>query len=243
MWDRQKAEKYDAWYDTPMGAFALGREVRLLQFMASGWPRRGQRLLEIGCGTGVFLQVLHHAGFDVTGLDKSPAMLEVARKRLGNVADLHLGVAEHLPFDDNEFDFSVMFTVLEFCDDPGLALLEAARVARKGLIVGFLNKCSLYWLSVRFLPGSSGTTLRQARWFAPWDIRRLIHDNLGRKYYETRSALPGPRITWRQSTPWRQLNTPILPFPLGGYCAVRVNLLGDPVRTPLHAWNTKPEIG
>jgi len=241
MWDKDKAAKYDAWYDTPAGSFALGREVRLVEHMTSGWPRRGQRLLEIGCGTGIFLQALHRAGFEVTGLDKSPAMLEVARKRLGNVADFHLGDAEHLPFDDKEFDFTVMLTVLEFCCDPALAVTEAARVSRKGFLIGFLNKWSLYHLSVLAFPGAYGGALRSARWFSPWDLGRIIRENLGRRPYKIGSVLPGPRFTWRYQAPWRQLNYPILPLPLGGYCALRVNLLKEPVRTPLHAWTAKPE--
>ncbi|MDQ7831809.1 MAG: class I SAM-dependent methyltransferase [Desulfovibrionaceae bacterium] len=244
MWDTDAARRYDAWFTTPRGAFALRREVRLLGHMASGWPRRGQRLLEVGCGTGIFLEVLHHAGFDVTGLDKSPAMLEAARTRMGSLADLHLGDAEHLPFDDNEFDFAVLLTVLEFCPDPGLALREAARVARKGLIIGFLNRLSLHWLFTKGLPGGrGGSILGQARWFLPWEMRRLAMENLGRRPYVCRSVLFGPMATWRDAPPWRHLNAPILPLPLGAFCAARVDLLGEPAVTPLHALKAKPGIG
>ena len=76
MWDKETARRYDAWFQTEAGAFALKRELRLLERMTAAWPRRGQRLVEIGCGTGVFLEVLHQSGFDVTGLDASPHMLE-----------------------------------------------------------------------------------------------------------------------------------------------------------------------
>jgi len=244
MWDTDAARRYDAWFTTPRGAFALRREVRLLEHMASGWPRRGQRLLEIGCGTGIFLEVLHHAGFDVAGLDKSPAMLEAARARMGSLAGLHLGDAEHLPFDDNEFDFAVLLTVLEFCPDPGLALREAARVARKGLIIGFLNRLSLHWLFTMALPGGrGGSILSQARWFLPWEMRRLAMENLGRRPYVCRSVLPGPMPTWRDTAFWRHLNAPILPLPVGAFCAARVDLLGDPAATPLHALKAKAGIG
>jgi SAM-dependent methyltransferase len=106
-------------------------------------------------------------------------MLEAARARLGSLADLHLGDAEHLPFDDNEYDFAVLLTVLEFCPDPGLALREAARVARKGLIIGYLNRFSLHWLFTQGLPGRrAGSHLGRARWFFPWEMR-FGHDELG----------------------------------------------------------------
>ncbi len=244
MWDAHTARRYDAWFATPAGAFALGREMRLLERMAAGWPRRGQRLLEIGCGTGIFLEALHQAGFDVTGLDASPAMLEAARTRLGSLADLHLGDAEHLPFDDNEYDFAVLLTVLEFCPDPGLALREAARVARKGLIIGYLNRFSLHWLFTQGLPGRrAGSHLGRARWFFPWEMRQLAMTNLGHRPYTCRCVLPGPMSTWREAAPWRHVNAPILALPVGAFCVARVNLLGDPARTPLAALKAKPGIG
>ncbi len=243
MWDSDVARRYDAWFETPPGEFALKREIRLLERMTAGWPRRGQRLLEVGCGTGIFLEALHQAGFDVTGLDYSPAMLEAARARLGNAADLHLGNAEHLPFDDKEFDFCVLFTVLEFCNAPGLALREAARVARKAVLVGFLNRFSLYWLSTRLRPCSKGNLLRQARWFAPGEVRRLIRDNLGRQPLRVRSVLPGPKVTWREATPWRQVNSPILSLPIGAFGATSVSLTNEPAMTLLPAFKVKTCVG
>lgn len=244
MWDRDTARRYDAWFQTPTGQFALSREIRLLERMTSDWPRRGQRLLEVGCGTGVFLETLHRAGFDVTGLDAAPAMLEAARDRLGEAADLHLGRAEHLPFDDNEFDFTVLLTVLEFCPDPGLALREAARVTRKAVLVGFLNRFSLHgqamWLRARRRAGHS---LDQATWFTPWGLRRLIRDNLGLGSGALASILPGPKCSWRENAPWRWINGPILPCPIGAICARTVNLTGRPVMTRLPAFKAKTCAG
>ncbi|NCC94898.1 MAG: methyltransferase domain-containing protein, partial [Opitutae bacterium] len=43
------------------------------------WPRRKQKLLDIGCGTGMFLEFFWSCGFDLTGMDKSPDMLARAR--------------------------------------------------------------------------------------------------------------------------------------------------------------------
>lgn len=236
MWDKETARRYDAWFQTGPGAFALRREMRLLERMTAAWPRRGQRLLEIGCGTGVFLDALHQAGFDVTGLDASPHMLEEARERLGNKADLHLGDAGHLPFDDKEFDFAVLLTVLEFCPDPGLVLREAARVARKAVLVGFLNRASCYGVSCKLWPGATGKLLRHACWFTPWGLSRLVRQNLGPRSLRMGSVLVGPKSTWRESTPWRQLNSWMLPLPVGAVCACAVRLTREPVVTPLPAF-------
>jgi len=243
MWDKDVARRYDAWFQTPAGAFALKQEIRLLERMTAGWPRRGQRLLELGCGTGIFLEVLHNAGFDVTGLDFSPAMLEEARGRLVNRADLHLGDAAHLPFDDNEFDFCVLVTLLEYCPDPVQVLREAARVARKAVLIGFMNRFSLYGLSMRIAPGRTRGPLRTAKWFTPWGLNRLLHESLGRPPTRFGSVLVGPKCSWRESFPWRQLNAPILSTPVGAFCACGVSLTGQPVMTPLPAFKAKACAG
>ncbi|WP_428563456.1 MAG: class I SAM-dependent methyltransferase [Solidesulfovibrio sp. DCME] len=243
MWDSQTAQRYDAWFQTPPGAFALAREIRLIERLTAGWPRRGQRLLEIGCGTGIFLEVLHGAGFDVTGLDLSPPMLEAARRRLGAKADLHLGDAGHLPFDDKAFEFGVLLTVLEFCPDPALVLREAARVTKKALLVGHLNPFSCYGLAVRLCPGRSRGALARARWFSPWAMGRLFRKALGRRPARTGCVLPGPMASWREQAPWRLLNAPILSLPVGAFCASVVNLTDEPVMTPLPAFKPKACMG
>lgn len=73
---------------------------------------RKQRLLDIGCGLGWYLEAWNEQGFDVTGLDASPAMLARAGKRLAEAgktgqfieADIRIGL--HLP-EDLGFDFAV----------------------------------------------------------------------------------------------------------------------------------------
>lgn len=244
MWDKDVAARYEKWFATPAGAYALGREIRLIEHMTSGWPRRGQRLVEVGCGTGIFLEAMHRGGFEVTGLDKSPDMLAAASARLGGRADLHLGDAEHLPFSDNEFDYCLLLTVLEFLPDPGLAVREAARVARKGILVGFLNAFSLHRLEVAvFSRKSSYSLLKKAHWFTPWALRRLIAAEIGQRVCRTRTVLPGPSRTWRAAAPYNVLNRHILSLPIGAYGALRVDLLAEPGLTPLHAWSAKPEAG
>jgi len=126
-WD---ALRYEHWFATPEGRFALGVERRLLDSMVAEWPRRNQRVLEIGCGTGLFQQILFDDGFSVAGLDKSPEMIAAARRRLGPGAELYVADGRSLPFADNEYDFCVLWTVLEFCMDPAQVLAEAAALGR-----------------------------------------------------------------------------------------------------------------
>jgi ubiquinone/menaquinone biosynthesis C-methylase UbiE len=64
----------------------------------------GGRVLDIGCGTGLNLRVLVESfGCDVSGVDSSEGMLAEARRKVRD-ADLRLGVAERLPFEDGRFD-------------------------------------------------------------------------------------------------------------------------------------------
>lgn len=231
------AQRYDQWAKTPQGSFALQQEEKLLQGLLAPWPRRKQKLLDIGCGTGLFLEFFWSCGFDVTGIDKSPHMVSAAREKMGNHVDLHAGVAEHLPFDDREFDYGSLMTVLEFADDPEQALREANRVVRKGLLIAFLNRTSLYACATRFGRDSS---LRRARWFSWMEFRRMIAKNIPAGRVESRSILCGPPCTWSKVFGLRHLNSvPLFPW-MGAISMVRIDLMTPPARTPLMAWKTEP---
>ena len=239
-WD---ALRYEQWFATPEGRFALGAERRLLDSVVAEWPRRNQRVLEIGCGTGLFQQILFDDGFSVAGLDKSPEMIAAARRRLGPGAELYVADGSCLPFADNEFDFCVLWTVLEFCREPAQVLAEAARVAAKGLLIGFLNRHSAYWLTngIRW-PWNKSTSLTRARWFTWPEMRALALINTGMKPTRTRATLLGPPCTWADSEPWAMLNTLILPPPLGAVCAMRIDLVGYQPLTPIYAWKTEAGV-
>lgn len=241
-WDENAAANYERWEQSATGSFALGQEKRLLLSLVSGWTRRNNRLLEIGCGTGFFLEVLWQAGFNVTGLDASAAMLKRARTRMGNKADLHLGKAEHLPFDDHEFDFVVLLTVLEFCDSPQDILREANRVCRKGLLIGYLNRYSLYYISHgrRWLNPNPGQ-LAQARWFTKQKLREMVFKQIKPQMIKTRSVLPGPKCTWKESFPCKTVNSLIYPCACGAYAVMRVDFKKEKLKTPLIAWKSLPK--
>ena len=135
VFDSTFARLYEQWLNSPEGISLdrLSTELimRLLQ------PKRGERVLDIGCGTGNHLLIFYRMGLDVTGLDASAYMLDIARSRLGHRASLELGRAEDLPFDDNEFDITTLILTLEFLDDPLAALQEAGRVTRDRIFVAF----------------------------------------------------------------------------------------------------------
>ena len=93
--------------------------------------RAGDRVLDVGCGTGVFLRMCADRGAEVTGLDASEPLLAIARGRVPE-ADLRHGDMMALPFADDTFDLVTGFTSFFFADDMVAALREAGRVARPG---------------------------------------------------------------------------------------------------------------
>jgi ubiquinone/menaquinone biosynthesis C-methylase UbiE len=75
-------------------------------------PKEGMKVLEVGCGTGTNLELFADAGCDVAGIDLSPSMMELAKEKLGDRADLRLGDASEMPFADNSFDLVLSFLTI-----------------------------------------------------------------------------------------------------------------------------------
>ena len=91
----------------------------------------GDAVLEVGCGSGVFLGLAAARGARVAGVDAAPALVDVARRRVPD-ADVRVGDAEALPYPDATFDLVAGFNVFFFASDLVGALREAGRVARPG---------------------------------------------------------------------------------------------------------------
>ena len=94
----------------------------------------GTRLLDVGCGSGLLLEIAQARGAAVTGLDVAPALLTAARARVPG-ADLWLADLQRLPFPNGSFDAVTGVNAFQFAGDPREALREAARVCRPGGIV------------------------------------------------------------------------------------------------------------
>ncbi len=93
--------------------------------------REGAKVLDVGCGAGRFLHLAAEAGAEVSGLDATPGLLEIARNKLPG-ADLREGDMESLPFDDDTFDLVTGFNSFFIAADMANALREAGRVAKPG---------------------------------------------------------------------------------------------------------------
>jgi ubiquinone/menaquinone biosynthesis C-methylase UbiE len=133
---RATAEAYDEEVTSEFGVY----HERLL------WPfldrvareRPGGRALDLGCGTAVVTVALARRGLDVVGVDHSPEMLEIGRRKLaeaGLPATLETGDVRALRFGDGEFDCVTIQGLLHHLEELEPCLHEAMRVLRPG---GFL---------------------------------------------------------------------------------------------------------
>ncbi|WP_148613250.1 class I SAM-dependent methyltransferase [Nocardioides rubriscoriae] len=131
-----KADHYDGFAES----YARQNETGLFNahyekpaMLALAGDVEGRRVLDAGCGAGPLAAALRDRGAHVTGFDASPAMVDLARERLGDdtrvlVADL----TEPLPFGTGEFDDVVCSLVLHYLEDWTGPLAELRRVLRPG---------------------------------------------------------------------------------------------------------------
>ena len=104
------------------------------------------RVLDVGCGTGELLAriALAHPDAIVAGIDPVPAMLEVARAKLGERAELHVSYANSLPWANETFDVLVSCNMFHYVTHPGEALREMTRVLRPGGTLVITDWCDDY---------------------------------------------------------------------------------------------------
>lgn len=126
-----RAEEIWDWA-SPAGRLRAARRAAF--FVEHGGLAPGRRALELGCGTGLFLeQVARASRADVTGLDLSSDLLAQARRRCAGLLGVRLarGNAERAPFPDGSFDVVYGSSVLHHLDTAAVAR-EIARLLRPG---------------------------------------------------------------------------------------------------------------
>ena len=115
------------------------REKELIQRLLK--PMDGERLLDVGCGAGEHLRFFREKGCNVTGTDPSQHMLDMAREKLGQRADLCPGNCEDLPFSDNEFDIVTLIFPYSAYNLRNM-INETIRVCSGRVFLGAINRYS-----------------------------------------------------------------------------------------------------
>ena len=166
------AEKYDLWFETPLGKYVADTEKRLTLALAA--PQRGEKMLDVGIGTGFFAIEFLKRGAEITGIDVSLDMLEVARRK--GFRNLAPEDAVDLSFPDETFDLVVSITALEFIKEPRRAVSEMVRVCKKGgrIIVGTLGADSL-WAAKRRqeMKNNPASVFHDAHFYTLTELRQI----------------------------------------------------------------------
>jgi ubiquinone/menaquinone biosynthesis C-methylase UbiE len=180
------SEKYDQWFETPIGRLIKGYESKLILGMLA--PGQGEIILDAGCGTGVFTKHIFETGARVVGLELSrPMLVQAAFKNKGLPFLSFQGDMRRLPFADDAFDKAVSITALEFIEEAEVAVEEMFRVTKPGgiIVVATLNSLSP-WADQRENKGKKGHPIFRHTIFrspeemsalspVPGDIETAIH--------------------------------------------------------------------
>ena len=137
-------------------------------------PSTGDKILDIGCGMGFFLNTLARRGVRGFGMDFSPKSLKLAK---GMTSGLFAqGDAQMLPYRDNSFDKIIFTDVIEHVFDDRAALQEIVRISKPGAMIALVT------------PGIRGR-LANTSW------RTLYHDEEGTPEYDERPGYTPEELT------------------------------------------------
>lgn len=153
---------------------------------------QGGKVLDIGCGPGAFSNALHKSGFEVTGADFAPAMIEHARK-LSREVTFIVADGRNLPFPDKSFALVTAAFVAHGLKPEGRLNLysEAARLAREKVIFHDYNlrRNILVSLVERLEGGNYFSFIENAE------------EEMGRVFPDVQVVEVGPRANWYICTP------------------------------------------
>ena len=138
-WDTREEAHYNHWArGVPRNQIQLAFRRHWLTFRRYLNDLPNNEVLEVGCGRGTIASYFADAGYRITLLDSSPAVLSIARKIYrtnGHSARFAAGDAFNLPFGDNRFAVCVSIGLLEHFDEIGSLMGEQLRVLRPGGIM------------------------------------------------------------------------------------------------------------
>ena len=114
-------------YDDFMGRYSVSLAKRFADFARVG---PGERVLDVGAGTGALTAELVARGVSVAAADPSPEFVAVLRRRFPSL-EVEEAPAESLPYGAGVFDLALAQLVVAFMSDAPAAIAEMARVARR----------------------------------------------------------------------------------------------------------------
>ncbi|SRR6266536_1424121 len=180
---RFKQDQKQGWsHFAPLEVLTIPQVPRLLRHAR---VKAGDRLLDVGCGTGVVSITAARQGAHATGLDLTPELLERAREnaRISEVSiEFREGDAESLPFEDSSFDVVLSQFGHIFAPRPEVAVSEMLRVLKPGGTVAFSSWPPQFYvgrnfeLSSKYLPPTPGVPSPML-----WGDAKVVRERLGSK--------------------------------------------------------------
>ena len=128
---RQNQNMYNAWanaYDNYTNSTVFCDELHFPKHWAILPP---SKILEIGCGTGRHTHKLANLGHEITAIDISEGMLEIAKSKVKTAKFIHGDFLEH-DFNGQKFDFIIMALVLEHLPDKEIVFAKIAELLNIG---------------------------------------------------------------------------------------------------------------
>ena len=220
--------------------FGQDRRLALIHKYA---PLEGKRILDVGCGLGMYVKKMRAFSQEVYGVDIDQEKVAEASQTLPNI---YLAPAEKLPFPDGFFDLVLLHEVIEHVEDDRQAIREAHRVSKEGgRIVIFapnrlypLETHGIFWRGkyhfgniplVNYLPDSLRQRLcPHVRTYTSGDIRRLfdgldvevvVHTQIYPGYDKIAARYPRMGAFLRRVT-YTLENTPVRVFGLSHFVVV-----------------------
>jgi SAM-dependent methyltransferase len=95
----------------------------------------GTRLLDVGCGGGFAMLLAARRGATVSGIDTTPALLDIVRERVPGASLAIADLEDPLPFDAGEFDVVTAFNSVQYAADPVAALKGMSHVTKPGGLI------------------------------------------------------------------------------------------------------------
>ncbi len=135
--DRQVAEWYNALsgsYDELYGEEQSSKYETVLGFLGTGHFRV---LIDIGCGTGTFLEKAHEIYDHAIGIDLSRKMLRIARRRKTANTDYVLASSNSLPIKDASSDCSVSISTAKAESNHSAFIADLKRISRPDALLAF----------------------------------------------------------------------------------------------------------
>lgn len=189
-----------AWYDgwVGEGGSEYHRQVAVPAVLRLLTPQKNERVLDIGCGQGVLAGPIATAGATYIGVDASPRLIALARKRHAGQGQFIVGDARRLqelpPIDEGKFDAAIFLLSLQDMDPLEPVIASASRALRPGGRV------------VLLLTHPAFRIPRQSGW--GWDEnRKLVFRRIDR--YLTPLPVPMKPLPGREAATTRSFHRPI----------------------------------